>query len=225
MFFTKNKIDSNLMALIKENSYKKYRVLIKCKNFQHATVKKVSSYKGSLINSIEFSHIITALLDARGIDRISEYPEVEKIVLDEFLFLCGMSVRTANKVYNYSKASFSGKGVCVGLVDSGIFPHPDLMQPSSRVCGFVDLLNGLTHPYDDNGHGTAMAGIICGSGISSNEMYRGIAPHSTIYCYKAFDKLGKGYASDILFSIENLIKLSSEHNIKILCLPFEQLSY
>ncbi|MGL5150549.1 MAG: S8 family serine peptidase, partial [Clostridium sp.] len=46
-----------------------------------------------------------------------------------------------------------------------------------------------------------------------------------IYCYKAFDKLGKGYASDILFSIENLIKLSSEHNIKILCLPFEQLSY
>lgn len=225
MFFLKSKIDPNLMSLIKENSYKKYRVLIKCKNLQDNTTKKISSYKGNLINSLEFSHIITAFLDARAIDRISEYPEVEKIVLDEYLFLCGMSVCTANKVNIPNKSSFSGKGVCIGLVDSGVYPHTDLLQPSNRIAGFTDILNELSYPYDDNGHGTAIAGIISGSGMSSNAMYKGIAPNSNIYCYKAFDKLGKGYASDILFSIEELLKKSDEFNIRVLCLPFELLTH
>lgn len=225
MFFLKSKIDPNLMNLIKQNAYKKYRVLIKCKSLQDSVEKKISSYKGALINSLEFSHIITAFLDARGIDRISEYPEVEKIVLDEYLFLCGMSVKTANKVNIPNKSSYTGKGVCVGLVDSGIYPHNDLIHPSNRIVGFTDVLNELSHPYDDNGHGTAIAGVIIGSGSSSNDMYKGIAPNASIYCYKAFDRLGKGFASDILFSIESLIRKSEEFNIRVLCLPFELLHH
>lgn len=150
---------------------------------------------------------------------------MEEIYLDEYLFLCGMSVTAANRVHFSDKSKLSGTGIGIGLVDSGIFPHPDLTYPSNKIELFVDLINNLHYPYDDNGHGTSMAGILCSSGLSSNNMYKGICNKSKLFCYKAFDKLGKGFASDILYSIESLVKISKVNNIKILCLPFELLTH
>lgn len=225
MFSYKNKLDYNLKIYMANNSYKNYRVLIKYKNFQSSIEKKVLSYKGKLNYIIESANIISANLNVRGIERIIEYPEIEKVYLDEYLFLCGMSVATANKVHFSDKYSLSGAGIGIGVVDSGVFPHQDLLEPSNKISLFVDLINNLNYPYDDNGHGTATSGILCSSGLSSNNMYRGIAPKSKLFCYKAFDKLGKGFASDILFSIESLINISKENNIKVLCLPFELLTH
>lgn len=225
MFSYKNKLDHNLKHYISENSYKTYRILIKYKNFQSALGKKINSYKGTVYHIIESVNLISAELSARGIERILEYPEVEKIYLDEYLFLCGMSVTTANKVHFSEKYSLSGAGIGIGLVDSGIFPHEDLISPSTKIELFVDLINDLHYPYDDNGHGTSIAGILCSSGLSSNNMYKGICSKSKLFCYKAFDKLGKGFASDILYSIESLVNISKENNIKILCLPFELLTH
>ena len=225
MFLSNKKLDSNLRYYLTKNAYKSYRVLIKYKNFQSSIGKKISSYKGSVNHIIESIGIISANLSSKGVERLAEYPEVEKIYLDEYLFLCGSSVSSANKFYFSNNKNLSGAGVGIGLVDSGIFPHPDLLSPSHRIETFTDLINDLKYPYDDNGHGTAIAGILCSSGLSSNNMYKGICPKSKLFCYKAFDKLGKGYASDILYSIECLINLSKVNNIKILCLPFELLSH
>lgn len=225
MFSSKNKIDKNLKYYLSNHLYKKYRVLIHCKNFKDSIEKKIKSYNGEVLFSLDYSNIICARLDERGIQRLVEYPEVNCIYLDEYLFLCGMSVSTANKVYSSEKYSLSGKGVGIGIVDSGVYPHADLTQPSNRIEYFKDLVNGLSYPYDDNGHGTCTSGLIASSGISSNGMYKGISPHCKLFVYKAFDKLGKGYASSILYAIECLINTSSENNIKILCLPFELLSH
>ena len=38
---------------------------------------------------------------------------------------------------------------------------------------------------------------------------------------KAFNSTGKSYISTTLLAIENLIDLSEEFNLKVLCLPFE----
>lgn len=225
MFSYKKKLDYNLKYYISKNAYKSYRILIQYKDFQSSIVKKINSYKGTVHHIIESANLISAELNSRGIDRISEYPEIKKIYLDEYLFLCGMSVTTANKVHFSEKFSLSGAGIGIGLIDSGIFPHQDLTSPSNKIELFEDLINNLNHPYDDNGHGTSVAGILCSSGLSSNNMYKGICNKSKLFCYKAFDKLGKGFASDILYSIESLSNISKENNIKILCLPFELLTH
>jgi len=225
MFSYKKKLDYNLNYYMSNNSYKTYRVLIQYKDFQSSVVKKINSYKGIIHHTIESANLISAELNSRSIDRILEYPEIEKIYLDEYLFLCGMSVTTANK-FNYSERyGLSGTGIGIGLIDSGIFPHPDLISPSNKIELFEDVINNFHYPYDDNGHGTSMAGILCSSGLSSNNMYKGICSKSKLFCYKAFDKLGKGFASDILYSIESLSNISKEKNIKILCLPFELLTH
>lgn len=225
MFSFNKKLDINLKSLIKLNNQKYYRVLIKYKHFQDSISKKILAYNCTIIREIQPCNIICAKINSKAIERLLEYPEVEYICQDQYFFLCGMSLPTANKVRLPSKSSLSGKGIGVGIIDSGVYPHRDLTLPSNRIARFTDLINGLNYPYDDNGHGTCTCGIIAGNGESSNGIYKGIAPYSDIYCFKAFDKHGKGFVSDILFSLNELIHISEKYNIKVLCLPFESLNF
>jgi len=56
-----------------------------------------------------------------------------------------------------------GSGVIVCVVDSGIdLNHPDLKH--LQLLGWKDAINQNPDPYDDEGHGTAMAGIIVAKG-------------------------------------------------------------
>lgn len=224
MFLSK-KLDNNLKYYISKNAYKNYRVLIKYKNFHSSLIKKVTSYKGKVYHIIESVNIISASLTSNSIESMIEYPEIEKIYLDEYLFLCGMSVSTANKTHLSSNSKLSGSGVGIGIIDSGVYPHKDLLKPSNRIELFIDVINNLSYPYDDNGHGTCIAGILCSNGNELNNIYKGICSKSKLFCYKAFDKLGKGFSSDVLYSLEHIISISKENNIKILCLPFELLSH
>lgn len=225
MFSLKNKLDTNLRNYITNGCYRQYRVLIKCKKFQDNISSKISSMRGANIYSISSIGILAAEISPKAIERLIEYPEVEHICLDSYGFLCGMSVSTANNIRLPERYKLNGKGVGIGLVDSGVYPHPDLLIPSNRIKGFVDLVNNFKYSYDDNGHGTFISGILCGSGYSSKNLYKGIADKSDLYCYKAFNASGKGYVSDILYAIESLINLPPEANLKILCLPFELLDH
>ncbi|MCF0149203.1 MAG: S8 family serine peptidase [Clostridium sp.] len=225
MFSFTRRLEPNLKSCMLSKPYNNYRVLIKYKRFQDSIIKKIPSYKGELINHIEACKVITARLNSNGIERLLEYPEIEYICFDEYLFLCGISVNTANKVRLPNKNRNKGKGIGIAIIDSGVYPHADLTTPYNRISLFIDLINDLHYPYDDNGHGTCTAGIIAGNGKKSNGMYSGIAPESSIYSYKAFDRTGKGYFSDILYAMELVSKEAEKGVIKVLCLPFELLSY
>ena len=45
---------------------------------------------------------------------------------------------------------------------------------------FKDFVNEITTPYDDNGHGTHVAGISSSNGILSDGLFSGIAPQSNM---------------------------------------------
>ena len=148
MFSNKNKLDYNLKYYLSKNTYKSYKVLIKYKDFQSSIAKKINSYKGIVYHIIESANIISAQLNSKSIERLCEYPEVEQIYLDEYLFLCGMSVHSANKSSFLEKTNLSGVGVGIGIVDSGVYPHKDLTTPSNKISLFEDLINNINYPYD-----------------------------------------------------------------------------
>ena len=50
------------------------------------------------------------------------------------------------------------KPISIAFLDTGISPVADFIQPENRIAAFLDLVNGKTTPYDDNGHGTHVTG-------------------------------------------------------------------
>jgi len=61
-----------------------------------------------------------------------------------------LATSTANRSRNFS----------VAILDSGVYPHPTLLNAGVNIDSFVDYVNGFLLPYDDNGHGTASVGIM-----------------------------------------------------------------
>ncbi|MHA6482067.1 S8 family peptidase [Paenibacillus sp. strain BS8-2] len=92
----------------------------------------------------------------------------------------------------------TGHRVKVGVIDTGVdFNHPDLKHSLLRG---INLLSRSKMPYDDNGHGTHIAGTIA----ASNSMHGmiGVAPRALIAPVKAFDHNGSAFVSDIILGIE-----------------------
>lgn len=223
MFSFKTKLDPSLRHALLNSLYDSYRVIIHCKSLETKTVNKIKSLKCDILRHIPSINCICAILTSSVIDRLLEYPQVTYITFDSYAHLCGSSILASNGISFQTNYDLTGNGIGVGIIDSGVYPHCDLLNPSNRIKKFVDLVNNLNYPYDDNGHGTFMSGLICGSGYGSKGMYKGVAKNSHLYMIKAFNKLGTGFISDILFSLESLINESKDFNIKIICLPFETL--
>ena len=85
----------------------------------------------------------------------------------------------------------TGSGITVCVVDSGIdILHPDFSH--LRLVAWRDLVNLKSDPYDDRGHGTAMAGLIAADGS-----LRGVAPGVDLIVVKSINSVGLGSPQDV----------------------------
>lgn len=111
---------------------------------------------------------------------------------------------------------YSGKNIGIAILDTGISPVDDFVKPSNRIIAFKDFINNKEIPYDDNCHGTHVAGIAGGNGLSSNGKYKGIAPNCNLISVKVLNEEGKGNAGDVLAGIQWIIENKEKYNIRIL---------
>ena len=121
---------------------------------------------------------------------------------------------------------YNGAGVGVAVIDSGITTyHDDLtyngnstlvrVLAGQRTSAFVDFVNGRTTRYDDNGHGTHVAGIIAGNGLDSFGARAGIAPAAHLIGLKVLDQQGRGVISNVIAALEWVIANKTAHNIRV----------
>lgn len=110
---------------------------------------------------------------------------------------------------------YLGEGVGVAIVDTGITLHKDFVESRNRVIAFKDFINKHDEPYDDNGHGTHVAGIIGGNGYSSKGKYIGVAPACNLIGVKVLDYRGDGNISDVLAGLQWIMDNKKKYNIRI----------
>lgn len=110
------------------------------------------------------------------------------------------------------KKHICGKGIVTAILDTGTMMHPDIKD---RIVGWKDFVNEKEQAYDDNGHGTHIAGIIAGTGSCSNGIYAGIAPGSKIVSIKVLDFAGNGRIGDVISGIRFIMDMREKWNIRI----------
>lgn len=99
---------------------------------------------------------------------------------------------------------YTGKGVKVAVIDSGI----DAQHADLKIAGGVCTLktNCPTSPSydDDNGHGTHVAGVIAAQ--KNNFGLIGVAPNVELYAVKVMTRTGGGTTTNIAAGVEWAIK-------------------
>lgn len=103
------------------------------------------------------------------------------------------------------RAGLTGRGVTVGVIDSGVaYDHPALgggSFPNAKVVGGYDFADGDADPYDDTygsaaGHGTHVAGIIAGD----DDRVQGVAPDARLRAYRVFGNSGQGAGDEVILA-------------------------
>ncbi|WP_431522115.1 S8 family peptidase [Guptibacillus hwajinpoensis] len=110
-------------------------------------------------------------------------------------------------------SGLTGKDVTIAIIDTGIYPHPDL---DSRILAFKDLVNNRDTAYDDNGHGTHCAGDAAGNGLSSDGKYKGPASEANVVGVKVLNRTGSGSLSTVIAGVQWCIDHKETYKINIL---------
>ncbi len=148
-----------------------------------------------------------------------------------------------------------GKGIGVAILDSGIdtgdtnereFSNlevtDDKLPGFSRIVASADftnpdVTNGILYKVlatdqdsDKHGHGTAVAGIIAGNGVTSREVgadgrkryfsyygdYTGIAPKANIIALRILDDKGRGDIASVINALNFCTKNQKTYNIRVI---------
>lgn len=153
--------------------------------------------EGKVKKNFEHINAVSMEIDSEKLKQLKKNPNVKSIEPDIKVHIA-QSVGYGQERVNAPRSwdsGLTGKGTKVGVIDSGVSTHPDLIVLGGQ--SFVDYTNSYT---DDNGHGTHVSGIIS---AENNEIgVAGVAPDSDIFALKALDQDGSGYLSDIIEAID-----------------------
>lgn len=158
---------------------------------------------------------VAAEIPSDSLDHIASHSMIKFIDDDTKVFKTVDIAGTFIGAKEVNDFGYTGKNIGIAIIDTGVAPHNDLVRPLNRIVAFKDFINNKSNPYDDDGHGTHVAGIAAGNGFSLSK-YRGIAPEANIIAVKALDESGGGSTSDILAGIQWVIDHKDEYNIKVL---------
>ncbi|XIH57288.1 hypothetical protein C1N61_31165 (plasmid) [Priestia aryabhattai] len=164
--------------------------------------------------------IIILLLGSSSINEyntVSELDYHKKIVLQN-------NILTPKLISNYiglnninTENNIPINPPAIAVLDSGVYPHKNLLYPQNKILAFKDMINGFIEPYDDFGHGTFISGVIAGN---ATKEFSGISPHAKIVAVKVIDENGESNQKVIGNAIEWVIENKTKYNIKIINMSF-----
>ncbi len=197
------------------------------------TLNSILQLGGTILGQLPLVNGVVALLDGNGIVSLSNQSNVVYISADRPLASTLSNAAPAVNAEFAWQSNYTGQGVAIALIDSGVASHPDLNQgifPVSRVVYQQSFVPGNSSAADQYGHGTHIAGLIAGDGISStglvyNKTFKGIAPGAKIVNLRVLDANGSATDSVVISAISKAISLKSTYNIRVINLSMGRAVY
>lgn len=119
------------------------------------------------------------------------------------------------------ETTLTGHGVTIALLDSGFYPHPDLVEPNNRIVAYADLaielpdLFEVQQSHSWQWHGTQTSVAAAGNGHLSDGVYRGLANQSDLVLVKVSEG-GQIREQNIERGIRWVIENKDRYNIRVL---------
>jgi serine protease AprX len=180
---------------------------------------------GAILGQLPLVNGLVASLDHDGIVSLSNQSNVVYISKDRTLTPFFDNAAPAVNASAAWQSNFTGAGIGVALIDSGVNNHPDLATtgflPVSRIVYNKSFVAGDSSAADAYGHGTHIAGLIAGNGLSStgplfSQNFKGIAPGAHIVNLRVLDANGSATDSSVIAAINQAISLKSQYNIRVI---------
>ncbi|MCR5837923.1 MAG: S8 family peptidase [Lachnospiraceae bacterium] len=139
------------------------------------------------------------------------------------------NVRRKLQIDEILREGIIGKDINIVIMDTGVARHPDL---DGKIICFKDFVrgsqngsfkssdDGIDKMYDDNGHGTHIAGICAGSGYLSKGRYKGVAPGARLIVLKVLDNKGIGKEENIIKACNWILDNKQKYKIDIINISF-----
>ena len=164
---------------------------------------------------------LAGTLTPEGLARLERDPRIRSVEFDEPVrpFL-KESVPLIGAEYVQDVLGYTGKGVTVAVLDTGIDSHhPDLADhivdqhcfSSSRSCPPNNVAKSDS-AEDEAGHGTMVSGIIASRGVLA---HKGVAPGANILAVRVFRDEGGAQTSDIIEGLDWTLTKAATHNVKV----------
>ncbi len=165
---------------------------------------------GTCSRCVDYYHI-EVLREQRIIPEVGPYFSVKSA--DDFVIL-----PTPLRVDAHPR--YTGKGVTICFIDSGFYPHPDLVTTSNRIRLMHDITTGKDvdiHASNMNAswHGTMTSVVCAGDGYCSNGLYKGIACDAVLVLLKVQDSSGKITTQNIVKALQWVLGHYEEYNIRV----------
>jgi serine protease AprX len=209
----------------------------------------VTSLGGQVTQQISLINALVADVPASALPQLNASPDVAQVTSNAPVHLLDSSFSGTGLGYNpvtdvdsmfnieamdgahaYWNAGYTGQGVGVALVDSGVTPVNGLDSQGKVVYGpdlSTDSRNSSLRNLDAFGHGTHMAGIIGGlddnvTSVSSTDSsdFMGMAPNAQIVSIKVANAAGQTNVARVLAAINWVVAHQNSMNIGVLNLSY-----
>jgi serine protease AprX len=190
--------------------------------------KSVTKLGGTLKHILSIVGGVSARLKGAQILKLTRDGDVDYVVKDQKLRAQFDPVLDSAKAASpgilevsapqaWSQLGLTGRGVGVAVVDSGVYPHPDLAGRIVAAIDFTSVAPTVSNiPLNDlGGHGTHVAGLIAGNGTRSGGVYTGVAPNANIIDVRVIDAHGGSNVSIILRGLQWILANRATYNIKV----------
>ncbi|MDI6705018.1 MAG: S8 family peptidase [Bacillota bacterium] len=185
----------------------------------------IKKFGGSMHEEYPIINACSANIPPSGIKPLESLYQVRYLTLD-YPVICHLNnLNSAIGTESAHRLKVTGKNITVALLDTGTYPHPDIIRPRNRIILFKDFIDNVEFPYDDNGHGTFTAGIMLGNGTMSGNEYIGAAPEANLISLKVLNQSGSGRVSTVLSALQWILAKKEAYRIRIVCIPLGCMSF